>query len=339
MALHRVDLNELQIKDLKYQQQSNQQQIEYISYLLNETKKSILTEQFNPGNDSSPQLKQLHQLLIEPIAEFLPKDLNARVIFIPHRELFLVPFPALLDVDDKYLIEKHTISIAPSIQILDSTHQLRQKNTGAVKDIVVVGDPTIAEEIKQLYNLGSEPVFGQEANEVANLLNAEAIIGEQATKETILKQLPQAQIIHLSTHGLFDEVQGLGSFIVLAPSANNNGLLTAEEILAEYGLPKGTPLRAELIVLSACQTAQGKITGDGVIGLSRSLIAAGIPSAVISLWSVEGNFSIDLMKAFYKNLQQNPDKAQALSQAMRTVMKQYPQPGYWAAFTLIGEAE
>jgi len=90
--------------------------------------------------------------------------------------------------------------------------------------------------------------------------------------------------------------------------------------------------------LSACQTGRGKITGDGVIGLSRSLIAAGIPSAVISLWSVDANSSILLMREFYENLQQNPDKAQALSQAMRTAMKQYPQPGDWAAFTLIGEA-
>ena len=337
VALRQLDLKELQTKDLQYQQHSDRP--EYISYLLDKTKKSILTEQVNPGNDSSPQLKQLHQLLIEPIAGLLPKDSNARIIFIPHRELFLVPFPALLDADGKYLIEKHTISIAPSIQILDSTYQLQQKNAGIVKDIMVVGDPTIAEEIKQRYGLDSEPVFEQEANEVANLLNAEAIIGEQAKKETILNQLPQARIVHLSTHGQFDEDQGLGSFIVLAPSANNNGLLTAEEIIAEYGSSKGTPLRAELIVLSACRTAQGKITGDGVIGLSRSLIAAGVPSAVISLWSVDANSSIPLMKAFYKNLQQNPDKALALSQAMRSTMKKYPQPGDWAAFTLIGEAK
>jgi CHAT domain-containing protein/uncharacterized protein HemY len=307
--------------------------------LVDEAQKSIKSQLFNSANDPSPQLKQLHQLLIERIAGLLPKDINSRVIFIPQRELFLVPFSALLDANNKYLIEKHTISIAPSIQILDSTNQLRRKNTGTIKDIVVVGNPTIAQEIDKGYGLKSEPVFEQEANEVANLLNVKPIIGKQATKDTILRLIPKARIIHLSTHGKFDEAQGLGSFIVLAPSGNNNGVLTAGEILDKYRLPKGTSLRAELVVLSACQTGQGKKTGDGIIGLSRSLIASGVSSVVVSLWTVDGFSSSDLMKAFYENIRQKPSKAQAMTEAMRTTMKKYPQPGHWAAFTLVGEGD
>lgn len=74
-----------------------------------------------------------------------------------------------------------------------------------------------------------------------------------------------ARIIHLATHGIFDDISGLESAIALAPSTNDNGLLTADEILT-------INLNAELVVLSACNTGQGRITGDGVIGLSRSLI-------------------------------------------------------------------
>lgn len=307
--------------------------------LVDEAQISIKSQLANSKNDPSPQLKQLYQFLIERIAGLLPKNINSRVIFIPQRELFLVPFSALLDANNKYLIENHTISIAPSIQILGSTNQLRRRNTGTVKDIVVVGNPTIAQEISKSYRLESEPVFEQEANEVANLLNVKPIIGKQATKDTILRLIPEAQIIHLSTHGKFDEVQGLGSFIVLAPSGNNNGVLTAGEILDKYRLPKGTSLRAELVVLSACQTGQGKKTGDGIIGLSRSLIASGVSSVIVSLWTVEGLSSSDLMKAFYENIRQKPSKAQALTEAMRTTMKKYPQPIYWAAFTLVGEGE
>jgi CHAT domain-containing protein len=113
---------------------------------------------------------------------------------------------------------------------------------------------------------------------------------------------------------------------------NDSGLLTAEEILEMR-------LKASLVVLSACNTAQGKTTGDGIIGLSRSLIAAGVPSVIVSLWSVPDAPTAELMQTFYLNLQKNSDKAQALRQAMLTTMKTHPQPRDWAAFTLIGEAE
>ncbi len=82
-----------------------------------------------------------------------------------------------------------------------------------------------------------------------------------------------------------------------------------------------------------------EITGDGVIGLSRSLISAGVPSVIVSLWSVPDAPTSELMKEFYQNLQHNPDKAQALRQAMLSTIKQYPSPRDWAAFTLIGESQ
>ena len=114
----------------------------------------------------------------------------------------------------------------------------------------------------------------------------------------------------------------------------DNGLLTAEEIL-------NLKLNADLVVLSACDTGRGRITGDGVIGLSRSLISAGVPSVVVSLWAVCDNSTSFLMTEFYKNLQQKLDKATALRLAMLTTrqQKKYQKPLHWAAFTLIGEAE
>jgi CHAT domain-containing protein len=92
-------------------------------------------------------------------------------------------------------------------------------------------------------------------------------------------------------------------------------------------------------VLSACDTARGEVTSDGVVGLSRSLIAAGVPSVVVSLWAVDDQSTSALMGDFYRNLQHNPDKAQAMRQAMLSTMKQYPHPLDWAAFTLVGESE
>ena len=285
-----------------------------------------------------PDLPTLHQLLIDPIASLLPKDPNAHVIFIPQKSLFQVPFPALQDEAGTYLIEKHTILTAPSIQVLDLTRQQRQKlaqkqsHSGRA---LVLGNPTMpgvssypGEPKQQLSPL---PGAEAEAIAIAPLLNTQAITGAQGTKAEIVQKMPQASIIHLATHGLLDDVRGLGSAIALAPSGTDDGLLTAEEIF-------DIKLQANLVVLSACNTGFGRITGDGVIGLSRALISAGVPSVIVSLWAVPDAPTSELMQSFYQNLQKNPNKAQALRQAMLTTMKTHPGPRNWAAFTLIGES-
>ncbi|MBR8833453.1 MAG: CHAT domain-containing protein [Stigonema ocellatum SAG 48.90 = DSM 106950] len=91
--------------------------------------------------------------------------------------------------------------------------------------------------------------------------------------------------------------------------------------------------------MSAYDTGRGRITEDGIIGLSRSFFAAGVPSMIVALWAVQDMPTADLMTEFYRNLQHNPDKAQALRQAMLTTMKRHPEPKIWGAFTLIGEAK
>jgi filamentous hemagglutinin family protein len=284
--------------------------------------------------------KQLHQLLIEPIAEFLPKNPEAPVIFIPQDSLFLVPFVALQDSSGQYLIEKHTILSAPAIQVLELTHQQKQQLKAEYSgpfqgnNVLVVGNPTMpvlkdGETSEQLEPL---PSAEEEAKAIAQLLKTEAIVGDRATKVEIVQQLPKARLIHLATHGLLDDIRQLGvpGAIALAPSKHDDGFLTSSEILA-------LKLNAELVILSACNTGRGKITGDGVIGLSRALITSGVPSIIVSLWSVPDTPTSLLMSEFYRQLTTNPDKAQALRKAMLATMKQYPQPINWAAFTLIGE--
>lgn len=284
-------------------------------------------------------LKRLHELLINPIADLLPKNSNDRVIFIPQSSLFLVPFAALQDADGKYLIEKHTILTSPSIQVLDLTHKQKQRlGTKPIegKDTLIVGNPTmpflapkIGETPQQLTPL---PGAELEANAISKLLKTEPLIGKKATEATVVKRLAQARFVHLATHGIFDDIQGLNSGIALTPSGKDDGLLTASEIL-------DLKLNAELVVLSACDTGRGRLTGDGVIGLSRSFISAGVSSVLVSLWSVRDTSTVPLMTEFYQNLQKGSDKAQALRQAMLTTMKNNPNPVDWAAFTLIGEAE
>ncbi len=291
------------------------------------------------------RLQQLHQLLIKPITDLLPTDPNQPIIFIPQGELFLVSFPALQDANGNYLIDQHTILTAPSIQVLELAHQQHQRLTTTQKSFsksaLVVGNPTMptvrtqaGRDVEQLSNL---PGAAQEAKGIASLLHTTAVIGNQATKSTIASRMSHARLIHLATHGLLDDFKGLGipGAIALAPDGtgqDNDGLLTADEIL-------DMRLNAELVVLSACDTGRGKITGDGVIGLSRSLMSAGVPSVIVSLWKVPDDSTAFLMTKFYKNLQKTPNKAQALRQAILTTKQKHPDPLDWAAFTLLGEAE
>ncbi len=308
-------------------------------------------QELNPTQQKQNR-QRLYQLLIEPIADLLPENEEDRVIFIPHQELFFVPFPALQDANYKYLIEKHTILTAPSIQSLDLTrqHQKRIKDRGLTGDVLVVGNPTMPETPvgKEQEPLKSLRGAETEAKRIEKLLNnvdpfnVQLLLGNQATETTIVQQMPNAQIIHLATHGLLDDLNAVGSpgAIALAPSGKDDGFLTTAEIMEQHGLPDTPPLNAELIVLSACDTGRGTITGDGVIGLSRSLIAAGVPSVVVSLWKVDDDATTELMTEFYTNLYEKKlDKAQALRQAMLMMFKNNPDPKDWAAFTLIGEVE
>jgi CHAT domain-containing protein/Flp pilus assembly protein TadD len=295
---------------------------------------------YNPNGNSAKnpaqgnqKLKQLHGLLIKPIEDLLPTSENDRVVFIPQRSLFLVPFSALQDNNGKYLIEKHTISTASAIQVLDLTHQQKLKVTG--KEVVVMGNPTMPRVgiPPNDYQLGSLGGAEKEARAIANLFKTKPILGNDATKDALLKKLPTARIIHLATHGLLDDPKkGIPTAIALAPTANDDGLLTLDKIL-------DLKINADLVVLSACDTGQGTLTGDGVIGLSRSLISAGTPSVIVTLWKIPDITTSTLMTDFYQNLQQNPDKAVALRKAMLKTMKQYPEPINWGAFTLVGEAQ
>jgi CHAT domain-containing protein len=159
-------------------------------------------------------------------------------------------------------------------------------------------------------------------------------VGKQATKAAVQQQITGARIIHLATHGLLDNIDepGIPGVVALAPDGKDDGLLSANEV-------SKLKLNAELVVLSACDTGWGRITGDGVIGLPRAFITAGTPSIIASLWRVPDESTAFLMPEFYRQLEKNRDKARALRQAMLETKKKYPNPSDWAAFIFIGEAE
>jgi hypothetical protein len=281
-------------------------------------------------------LQLLHQILIEPIIDLLPVDANSPIIFVPHYDLFLVPFAALQDSNNRYLIENHTILTSPSIQVLEITREHQNRVRGLRQAALIVGDPTIAPKFnKNPYKLRQIPRAKEAAEAIAATLGTEAISGENATKIAILDKMLNTRIVHLSAHGLLDDFQGSGipGAIILAPSGDtDDGALNAAEI-------QQLKLDSELVVLSACSTGGGKITGDGVIGLSRCFMIAGVPSIIVSLWNMGAISAKLLMTEFYQNLARAENRAAALRCAMLTTKARFPSPIAWAAFTLIGETE
>src|SRR5215218_4098707 len=118
-------------------------------------------------------------------------------------------------------------------------------------------------------------------NRVAALYpQAETLTGPWATKSRFLTEVGRYEIVHFAGHAISNEEFPLLSMLVLAPEAGSAGALMAHEI---YGLKLE---RTRLVVLAACSTARARISpGEGVLGLARPFLAAGVPSVVASLWN------------------------------------------------------
>lgn len=294
--------------------------------LIEDLENLVVAMRGNPPKSNQPTHKRVatqngYKILIEPIADLLPTNPEEKIIFIPQGMLFLVPFAALQNAQGEYLIQQHTLQIAPSIQTLTLKQFSKSQKTNPVNPIIIGNPQPLPEDLTPL------PGTEKEAIAIAELLNTNPLIKTAATETTIKEQIAQASTIHFATHGLYNEYQGLQSSLALS-TQDGDGFLTAEEIL-------DLKLQADLVVLSACNTGRGKITGDGVIGLSRSFLVAGAQSTIASLWYVPDLPTATLMIEFYQQLQQTQDKAQALRQAMLKIMPQHPHPYNWAGFILI----
>jgi CHAT domain-containing protein len=272
-------------------------------------------------------LQALHQLLIEPIADLLPTNPDERVIFIPQGQLFYVPFAALQDSQGKYLIEKHTVSIASSLILLNKATSLYLDDAhGKAKDVIVVGNPTMPQGLLSL------PAAETEALTIGQLYGVKPLIGVSASKEALLRQFSEARVVHLATHGLIKQKDSLeNSAIVLAPTLSNpTGLLMAKDI------PR---TNAELVILSVCNSGNGEVSTDGIAGFSTQLILAGNPSQVVSLWGVDDSSTSEIMVDFHRELRRGQSKTHALRDAMLKALStnRYKDPYYWAPFTLVGD--
>ena len=287
-------------------------------------------------------------------ALLLPPGLGQRlgaareIVVVPHGSLGLVPFAALfLDSSAAPLGNRYAVRYAPSLAALGEAEARAGLPTGsaqttALRTALVVGNPVMPTKSSsgETFALGPLPQAEAEGRWVAQRLGTPVLVGAQASEAQVRGRLPRAAVVHLATHGYAyaAEARARQSFIALAPGAGQDGFLTVGEVLDDPAFK----LRADLVVLSACQTGLGDLKqAEGTVGLQRAFLAKGARSVLVSLWSVSDEATALLMKHFYTHWlgdTDHPSKAEALRRAQEDVRArpEFHEPKYWAAFELVG---
>jgi DNA polymerase III delta prime subunit len=268
-------------------------------------------------------------------------------------KLHQLPFDGLRDSSGRFVLESHVVTYAPSATVL---HLLRQSRStdplpmslvavgGAVYSGTAAGKKPSASSAADFFDLDAVtfpqlPGSEQEVQSIGNIISgSKEILLEAAATETAFKALPleSFRIVHLAVHGIANAQFPDRAALILgtSPTSSDDGLLQVREI-------RDLPLRADLVVLSACETGSGKLLGEeGIASLERAFLLAGAKSVVASLWTADDIFTITLMKRFYAHLASGADNGSALRQAKLDLLQQFGDqalPIYWAGFTLVGE--
>jgi len=274
---------------------------------------------------SDKDAQELYSIFIKPISEQI-KDVNHLVI-IPHAILHYCPFNALQDENGKILLEKYSISLAPSSTVLGFCRKKSEQRVGQDNlNILAISNPDLGAD----YNL---PFADREVSSLKRTFNNVTVLaGAAATETAVRQQAGNYDILHFACHAEFKPDSPLFSALLLTTDEKNNGRLEAHEIF-------NLKLNCDLVTLSACESGLGRIAGgDDIVGLARAFIYAGAPSLVTSLWKVDDLATAVMIKRFYRYLRQGKSKAEAIKMAQLWVREYVnPQPAAWAGFNLIGE--
>ena len=277
----------------------------------------------NAADRLQPVLRSLYDYLIAPVENELSGYENW--LIIPNRGLHFLPFQALMDPEGNYLLDRTVITYAPSASVWDLCHQ-KHPDPGLNFLGLGLGDLIIGTNAPL-------PSTGDEVMKISGqFTGSKSLLKEAATETAFKNEAGQYEVLHLASHGIMDFVTPLFSYILLAPSGDDDGLLFLKEIME-------IRLNATLVTLSACQTGLGYITeGDELASLSRAFIYAGSSAVISSLWSVADYPTSVLMDNFYRFSKDSPAGI-SLARAQRMLKEEYPSPFYWAPFIINGDGE
>jgi CHAT domain-containing protein len=272
-------------------------------------------------------LQQFYYALIAPIADQIASLSEEEVVtIVPHGQLFLIPYCALLNGQGVYLLEKHALVYAPAVAVLEYTRQ-------NAAHVIHRNEPNLLAFVNPTGNLVSaEQEFDAITRFYATTRRNTVYRRDKARKEVLAQEASNYTVLCFVTHAQAFDERPLDSYLALAPTASDDGRLNVPAIFH-------LKLHTDLVILGACETGRGKITGDGVNGLSRAFLATGTPTLLMSLWSVGEDESMNQLYLFHEFWREGGNsKAGALRQAQLEALRNHPlQPEVWACFALTGE--
>jgi len=291
--------------------------------------------------------QRLYATLIKP-AE--PSLKNATTVLLcPEGALNQLPWGALIVAVDKqgrptYWVERVAIGLTLSAGVYLQAKAVRPAERGVAiaavsqyRRLEVAQAPKTAQLVRRSGRaLGDLPAVKQEVAQVRRLLGKQgvvAVLEAEATPERARQLAQNARVVHFACHARADDVDPLGSGLLLAPAGSDAGLLTAADVVSKWRL------RADVVMLSACETAVGQVRRyEGMYGLARAFLFAGCRSVGASLWRVDDVSTARLMGVFYRGYALGVPKVEALRRAQVALLRdrQYADPYYWSCFVLMG---
>jgi CHAT domain-containing protein len=285
--------------------------------------------------------------LLAPVSQELA--VKKRILIARHGKLHLVPVESFIAPNGRYLILSHTVAYIPS----GTTYvMLRQRTGRAPAELAFLGVggipydtsplPKIAATRGYETRLGNLPTSAEEVESAAHTLKVRApeisstlLLGAEATESAFKRAASRYRIIHLAVHAKANHIRPTEAALILLsdPKAGEDGFLQANEVL-------DLRLKADLVLLSACDTAVGKLLGeDGIANLAGSFLATGTQTVVSTLWEADDAFASTLIRKFYAYLGRGQSASIAMANAKREIIRTFGKqavPWLWAPYIVEG---
>ena len=282
--------------------------------------RSLLADQ-DSGGELTGLLAKVSKALLAPVEKAFLKG-TEQLIIVPNGVLNYLPFQVLSTGSGRLLAERFAITYLPSASSL----QFLQNGGKLSRDLFLGALGRISVE-------GRDPLPGtlRETDSIAKVYpNAVRASEKDFTHARAKAALLEHSVVHFATHGVLDEQAPLFSALLTVPAPGEPSRLSLYEITS-------MPLRARLVVLSACDTGLGKLlAGDEVSSITRTFLLAGANAVVSSLWQVNDDSTALLMQGFYKRLHAGQMPSRAIREAALKVREKYPHPFFWAPFIVTG---
>ena len=278
------------------------------------------------------ELQLFFKVIIAPVADQLTEP---KIIIIPERSLYRVPFAALPHQEGgKCLAETFRIRIVPSLTTLKVIQDC-PADYHSQTDALVVGDPKVgkARYRGEIRTFTSNAGARKEAEVIGKLLSVQPLLGERATKEAVLQAMNSVSLIHIAGIGNSDQGE-----IALSPRPSSSNIPEEEDYLLRISDILNAKLRAKLVVLSSCYSGWGEIKAEGVLGVARAFLASGARSVLVTARSIQDDLTAEFMGRFYRHLVDRESVSECLHQAMKWLRDiGFTKVDEWAPFMLIGD--